>query len=104
MPKDRLPTVAEYLEKAIKLSGKTHKQLAEEIGYSNTNIITMLKQGQTKVPVKRVPAFAKALGVDPQHLLDVVMSEYYPEAWSMIKAAMLKSPVTADELTILNRV
>ena len=39
----------------------TQKEIAQRMGMPMPNIITMWKQGQTKVPPERVPAMAKAL-------------------------------------------
>ncbi|OQK15634.1 hypothetical protein AU255_15535 [Methyloprofundus sedimenti] len=46
-------TVAEYLTDAIAHSGKTQKLISQEMGYDNPNIITILKQGLTPVPLKK---------------------------------------------------
>jgi hypothetical protein len=78
-------TVAEYLERAIEMSGKTQRQLTQELGYENPNIITMFKQGKSKLPINKVGAMARSLGLDPANLLRVVMTEYMPEAWAVIE-------------------
>ena len=44
---------------------KTQAEIAEEAGFVNPNMVTMIKQGATKLPIDRVPALAKALEVDP---------------------------------------
>lgn len=72
-------TVAQYLSGAIGISGKTQRQIAQEIGYENPNVITMFKQGKTRLPVYKVPVVASSLGVDPTDLLRIVLSEYEPE-------------------------
>jgi len=79
-------TVAEYLDKMIALSEKTQKEIAYEVGYAKPNIITMMKQGLTKVPVDKAPLLAKALNVDPAHFVRLVMREYMPEAWQAIES------------------
>ncbi|MEO3430707.1 helix-turn-helix transcriptional regulator [Pelagibius sp. CAU 1746] len=81
-------TVAEYLANQLRACGKTQKQVADEIGYPSPNVITMMKRGQTKVPIEKVPSFAKALGVDPAHFLRIVMREYYPENWRVLRDAL----------------
>ena len=80
----RSPTVAEFLTHRLRVCGKTQKQIAKEVGYDKPNVITMMKLGQTKVPLEKVPALAKALGVDPVHFLRIVMTEYAPENWRVI--------------------
>jgi hypothetical protein len=44
----------------------------------------MFKQGNTKLPLKRIGPLAKALEVDPAHPLRLVMLEYMPETWESI--------------------
>lgn len=78
-------TVAEYLGHAIYLSGKTQKEIADEAGFNKPNVLSMMKQGITKVPIYAVPAIAKACGVDPVHFISLAMSEYQPEIWEVLR-------------------
>lgn len=97
---DRI-TVAQYLEQQINLCDKSQKQIADETGYEKPNIITMFKQGKTKLPVNKVPAFAKALGVDPIHLLRVVMGEYMPDTWEVLDQMIGDTLISRDEAIVL---
>jgi hypothetical protein len=81
-------SVAEYLEKAIDFSGLTQRELAEAVGYTKPNIISMMKLGQTKIPIEKVPAFAKALGVDRAHFMRLVLQEYMPVVWDTVQSVM----------------
>ncbi len=95
-------TVAEYLSQQINLCGKTQAEIAKEAGFAKANIITMFKQGNTKVPVSKVGPLAKALEVDPLHLYKLVMSEYEPDTWEMLQESVLKQPfVTKNEMEII---
>jgi hypothetical protein len=76
--------VADYLAQQIILCGKSQKEIAEEVGYEKPNVITMMKQGHTKIPIVKVGAFARALEVDPAYLLRLVCMEYMPETWAAI--------------------
>lgn len=40
----------------------------------------------TRIPLYRVPALAKACGVDPAVFLRITMMEYMPEVWEVISA------------------
>ena len=51
---------AEYLAKAIRLSGNTQREIAQEIGLPRPNSLSMMKLGTCKVPIERIPALAKA--------------------------------------------
>jgi transcriptional regulator with XRE-family HTH domain len=57
---------------------KSQRQIAMEIGYSKPNILSMIKRGETRVPIDKVPAFAKALGVDPTYLLRISLEDCFP--------------------------
>jgi len=78
-------TVAEFLTDQIDRCGKSQKQIADEIGYTKPNIITMFKQGLTKLPINKVGPMAKAIGVDPLLLMKIVMNEYMPDTWEALQ-------------------
>ena len=62
----------------------------------------MIKQGKTKLPVNKVGPLAKALGVDPVHLLRLTMAEYMPETWETIEDIVGQSLVSAGEMKLLD--
>jgi transcriptional regulator with XRE-family HTH domain len=97
-------TVAKYLEQQIAMSEKSQKEIAEACGYDKPNIITMLKQGSTKLPINKVGPMAKALGVDPKHLLSLVLQEYMPETWESLQSIVGESLVSADELRLMKKI
>jgi predicted XRE-type DNA-binding protein len=94
-------TVAQYIEQMVALSDKSQKEIAEAMGYDKPNIITMFKQGSTKLPINKVAPFAKAVGADPIHLLRLVMQEYMPETWESLQGMVGQSLVTEDELKLV---
>ena len=96
------PTVATFLDTAIRRSGKTQLQIARECGFPTPNIITMLKQGHTKLPLAKVGAVAKALDVDPAYLLRLALREYLPDTYSAIEDVLSPSMLTENEKDIVN--
>ena len=62
--------VATYLSRRIdELRGvKTQREIAAEAGFAKPNIISMMKVGETKLALDRIPALAKALDADAGHL------------------------------------
>lgn len=78
-------SVAKYLENQIAICGKQQNEIAAEIGYARPNIITMFKQGLTKVPINIAPALAKSIGADPNYFTRLVLSEYMPEVLKAIE-------------------
>lgn len=89
--------VAKYLEQQLAMCGKSQREVAEEIGYTNPNIITMFKNGATKIPVNKAGLIARALGVDPIFMLRLLMSEYMPEAWAEIETILSKNIALSGE-------
>jgi len=100
MAKKQRLTVAEYLTKAIELSGKSQREVAREVGYNKPNVVSMMKQGQTKVPIEKAPLFARACGVDPAFFLRLVLEEYHEAAWETIRET-LGEPLTKNEQDLL---
>lgn len=102
MIKSKRITVADYLAQQIAISELSQKEIAERIGYDRPNIITMFKQGTTKLPINKVGPIAKALNVDPVYLLRLVLGEYMPETWEAIEQVMGKANMVSEhDLEIL---
>ena len=101
MSKKSTMKVHEYISEQINLCGKSQKEIADLAGYDKPNNITMIKQGKSKIAIDRVPAFAAAIGVDPLHLLRLVMQEYMPSTWSTVESVLGKSFVTDSELNVV---
>lgn len=93
----------EYLGHQIELSGKKQREIAEALGYERPNIITMFKQGQTKVPIEKVPALARALGLDPAHLLSLAMKEYMPEVYKTVQETLGRT-VSKNEYAMIEAI
>jgi len=96
-------TVAEYLTKQLEICGKTQMEVAQAAGFDNPNIITMLKQGQTKVPLARVGALARVLDINAAHLMRMVLEEYIPETWRAIEEAMDRMILSEHEEQLVRR-
>lgn len=95
-------TVANYITQQLALCGKTQTVVSNEIGYENPNVLTMFKQGKTKIPINKVKQLALALEVDPVYLLRLVMTEYMPDTWDVIQGIMGSVATTENEDKILN--
>ena len=96
------PTVAAYLDREISRCGKTQLQISRECGFPKPNIITMIKQGHTKLPLTKVGSIAKSLGVDPAYLLRLALREYFPDTYSAIEDVLSPSLLTQNEMSIVN--
>lgn len=98
-PKPR--NVAEYISWQIQLCGKSQTEIAQQAGFDKPNVITMIKQGKTKVPLNKIGSMAKALEIDPVHFFKLVMSEYQPDLLDIITAITNQPLVTKNELDFL---
>ena len=96
-------TVAQFLTIKIDESGNTQKEIATEIGYDAANVITMFKQGLTKLPLNTVGPIARALDVDPVYLLRLAFNEYFPETFEAIEHALGTTFVTENERKLLDQ-
>jgi hypothetical protein len=97
-------TVAEYIDWQLSISEKRQFQVAEDSGFDKPNIITMIKQGKTKLPLEKIGRFAKAIGVDPVHLFKMCIKEYYPETSAEIEQMFGQPILTKNELDILEAI
>jgi hypothetical protein len=93
--------VARFIENRIEETGQKQKDVAFKAGFENPNIITMIKQGKTHLPLDKVGLMANALETDPVQLLQMCMEEYHPATWKVI-APFMETALTKDELRLLN--
>lgn len=97
-------SVAEFIELQIESSGLRQAEIAEACGFEKPNVITMIKQGKTKLPLAKIGPMARVLNVDPILLFKMVISEYLPETWDAIEALYGQPPLTENELAVLKAV
>ncbi|NDR55838.1 helix-turn-helix transcriptional regulator [Pseudoruegeria sp. M32A2M] len=69
---------------AIETSGLTQREIAQRAGFPKPNVLSMMKTGETKVPIERIPALAEACDVDPIDFARIAMLEYHPEIWGTL--------------------
>ncbi|PQO24901.1 transcriptional regulator [Rhodobacteraceae bacterium WD3A24] len=68
--------LAKFLQKRIlEMRPKTQNDIASEAGFIHTNMLTMIKQGASKLPLDRVPALAEALECDPRLLAKLALEQ-----------------------------
>ncbi len=82
---------ARFLTSAIQASGLSQVEIAKRSGYQRPNVISMMKKGQCKVPIARIPALARACGADEWVFLETALKEYHPEVWGTIRHYLLPS-------------
>lgn len=69
--------LANYIERRVLelKPSKSQAEIAVEAGYTNANMITMIKQGSSKVALDRIPALARALEADPAFILRLALDQ-----------------------------
>ena len=101
-------SVAQYFTEQVDLCGKSQVDIAKEMGFDRPNVISNIKNGNTKMPLARIGLAAESLGVDSLFLLKMVVAEYFPADeklkgvtfWNVIDDAC-KRMVTAEEYAIV---
>lgn len=78
---------------------KTQTEIAEDAGFVNPNMLTMIKQGATKLPIDRVPALAKALESDPALLLRLALEQSEGSTVTAAIYDIIGQPISKNEMT-----
>lgn len=92
--------LARYLAKRVfELSAhKTQADIAREAGFRSANILSMMKSGETKLPLDRVPALARALAADPRLLLRMALQQIGLEGTRDAMDEIIGTVLSANEL------
>lgn len=94
-------SVTEFVNDALSASLKTQKEIADEMGLENANIITMYKNGTSRVPLNRTKGFAIACGVDPLFFMRLALLEYYPEVHATLESVLPAPILTQNEQALI---
>lgn len=91
--------LAKYVAQRItELGGrKTQAEIAGEAGFANSNMISMIKSGSTKLALDRVPQLAKALECDPAFLLRLALDQSLAATAAKAVDEIWGSPLTRNE-------
>ena len=94
--------MAKYLDRQIEaLKGEvSQRDIAVKLGYPKSNIISMFKTGDAKVPLDKIPALAEALHVDVGHLMRLGLEQYWPDKMAVITEVFSRL-VTENEMDII---
>ena len=103
MPKypHRDTQLAHYMRHRVKeLRGmKSQADIAEEAGFVNANMISILKNGAAKLPLDRVPDMARALECDERRLFMMAIQQHGHESTRGAIERIFGTIVTANEVT-----
>ena len=81
---------------------KNQKEIAQEVGFPSSNVISIIKSGATKLSLDRVPKMAKALELDLAVLMLPALRQFFtPEVISAIRDTFI-SAETETEREVLS--
>lgn len=77
--------VPSHLCEIIEKSGKSQREIARDAGFSSPNVLSMMKNGSTKVPLDKAARIALACDSDPKDFIIIAMREYHAEWWKHLE-------------------
>ncbi|MEW2912304.1 XRE family transcriptional regulator [Leisingera sp. JC11] len=91
--------LANYVERRVLelKSKKSQAEIAVQAGYVNQNMITMIKQGRSKVALDRVPTLALALEADPAFVMQLALEQAIGRTAAEAVTEVFGEPVTRNE-------
>jgi transcriptional regulator with XRE-family HTH domain len=81
---------------------KSQREVADDVGFVNRNMLSLIKNGDTKLSLDRVPAMAKSLGLDLEVVMLPALRQYYTEDVISLLRETFGSTETQTEHEILS--
>jgi len=91
--------LAKYLERRISdlRPRKTQIEIANEAGFRQPNMLAMIKNGSTKLPLDRVIGLSKALECDPAMLFRMAVEQLTGDTSAMAIDTIFGAIITENE-------
>lgn len=88
-----------FLKRQLELLAhrKTQREIAHEAGFVNASMLSLLKSGSSKIPFDRVPSLARAIEVDPAHLMQLALEQAVGKTAATAILETFGSPITENE-------
>lgn len=98
--------LAKYLEKRILQlrPRKSQLEIAREAGFNQPNLLSMFKNGSSKLPLDRVPGMAKALECDPAFLFKLALEQLGGDTTASVIDQIFGTIVTSNEVIWLEEI
>jgi transcriptional regulator with XRE-family HTH domain len=75
----RAQVMLETAMKAAQAAGRSQRDVAGELGYKSSVVLSHMTAGRVPVPIDRAKDIAAALGLDPNNFLLAVLEQRFPE-------------------------
>lgn len=104
-PHEHTPA-AIFLRRQLELLArhKTQREIAHEAGFTNANMLSLMKVGASKIPLDRVPSLAKALEVDPARLMQLALEQSVGKTAATAILETSGTPTTENERAWLEEI
>ncbi|MEI4262851.1 XRE family transcriptional regulator [Roseovarius sp. D0-M9] len=98
--------LAKYIERRVLelKSRKSQLQIANEAGFPNPNMVSMIKNGASKLAIDRVPSMARAVDCDPGYLMRLALEQAVGDTAAAAIIETFGTPTTANELGWLQEI
>lgn len=98
--------LAKYLDKRILQlrPRKSQLEIVREAGFNQPNLLSMFKNGSSKLPLDRVPGMAKALECDPAFLFKLALEQLGGDTTASVIDQIFGTIVTSNEVIWLEEI
>ena len=98
--------LASYLKiRILELKAKKSQiEIASIAGFPNPNMLAMLKNGSSKLPIDRVPGLAKALDCDPKLLCLLALAQIFGDTTERVIREIFGTIVSRNEVVWLDAI
>ena len=98
--------LSNYIEKRILQlrPRKSQIEIAREAGFVQPNLLSMFKNGSSKLPLDRVPGMAKALECDPAFLFKLALEQLGGDTTASVIDQIFGTIVTTNEVIWLEEI
>ena len=82
---ERRKAAASYLRELRSIAGITQKELADNLGYRYTTVISQVETGIIRLPPDKLVPWAESLKQSPKEFARKILAFYEPEWYEAIK-------------------
>jgi transcriptional regulator with XRE-family HTH domain len=96
--------LAEWLNANLpRRTNMTNEELADDMGYARSNIISMWRTGKSRIPLERLPDLSRLLNVSMAELMPMWVEQYAPQIRVEV-GKMFNRLVTENEFEVIEAI